>query len=162
MTGRLARALAAAAMAWLLCGSPAPAQAADEGWGYALAHELMSPYCPGRTLAACTSEQAGELRQWIVLQEAAGASREEVEAQLYERFGDVLRSAPVAQGWGLTAYVLPAAAGVLGIALVLFVLRRIVRPAGASASVALDAGPALAREDTAELERVIDEELGRA
>ena len=47
-------------------------------WGYDLGDELMSPFCPGRTLSSCPSPQAAELVQWIVTQEAAGTTREEV------------------------------------------------------------------------------------
>jgi cytochrome c-type biogenesis protein CcmH/NrfF len=78
--------------------------AGPPAWAYAIAHELMSPFCPGRTLAACPSPQADQLRQWILFQAAAGQSEAEVEEMLYERFGDVLRSTPKAEGgWGISA-----------------------------------------------------------
>lgn len=95
-------------------------------WGYSLAHEVMSPFCPGRTLSACTSPQAAELRQWILLQESAGASREEVVAILEERYGDAVRSMPEADGWGLAAWLLPAAVAAIGALVVALVLRRMV------------------------------------
>jgi len=51
----------AAISAALLFGASA-ATAADgeaaaepEGWAYKIAHDLMSPSCPGRTLSACPS-----------------------------------------------------------------------------------------------------------
>ena len=88
-----------------------PAAGADErsGWGYRLSREIMSPYCPGRTLSDCPSPQAAEVREWIVEQEKAGASRSEVEAQLFQVFGEQLRQAPKAEGMGLVAYLIPAA-----------------------------------------------------
>jgi cytochrome c-type biogenesis protein CcmH len=137
----------------------ASAQAAEESWGYRLAHELMSPFCPGRTLAACTSPQAAELRQWIVLQEAAGASREEVVANLFSRFGEVIQSEPSAEGWGLAAWLLPVTALVVGAGLVALVLRRMTARGGEPAApaptqVAVAMGPS-----DAELERLVDEEL---
>lgn len=166
--GRLAIALAVA-LAGLLAGPVAAA--ADEGseesgYGYALAHELMSPYCPGRTLAACPSEQAAELRQWILLQEAAGATREEVVATLEARFGEVIRSSPEAEGWGLAAWLLPGAAVAAGALMVWLVLRRMVRPAASSAArdgvPDAPASPPSSREsapDEGELERLVDAEL---
>jgi len=130
-------------------------------WGYAIAHEIMSPFCPGRTLAACTSSQADELRQWILLQEAAGTSKEEVEAILYERFGDVVLAAPKPEGWGLGAYVIPIGAFALGAAAIPFLLRRMVGREQKTAA-AKESGPAPASPaplDDAALERLVDEEL---
>jgi len=128
-----------------------------EGWGYALAHELMSPYCPGRTLAACTSGQAAELRQWILVQEAAGASREEVVAILETRFGDVVRSSPEAEGWGLAAWLLPGAAVLIGALLVALILRRMVRQTPAPAPETPVAAESGSGDD--ELARAVDREI---
>ena len=143
------------AFVWL---GPANAQVPEgDSWGYALAHELMSPYCPGRTLAACTSDQAAELRQWILLQEAAGASREEVMAILETRFGDVIRSSPEAEGWGLAAWLLPGATVLVGAVMVALILRRMVRRAPESPSAPPEAPGS--RPDPAQLG---DDELAQA
>lgn len=172
-----------------LCLVAATAQAADgvpEGgaesqYGYALAHELMSPFCPGRTLAACPSDKAAELRQWILIQEAAGATREEVVSALEARYGEVIRSSPEAEGWGLAAWLLPGAALLAGAVGVFAVLRRMTArdrgtPGGATVSDGsdarvtplrspgggpIDAGGGAARTgpDDAELERLVDAEL---
>jgi cytochrome c-type biogenesis protein CcmH/NrfF len=125
--------------------------AAPEGWAYKVPNELMSPFCPGRTLSACTSPQAEELRVWLIVQEAAGRTREDVEAELFERYGDVLRSAPRATGFGLTAYVFPVLAFLGGGIIVAVFLRRQTRavPTPEPSSHPLDP----------ELERVIDQEL---
>lgn len=174
----------------LLAGAPhaetgvGGGEAAESRYGYALAHELMSPYCPGRTLSACPSGQAAELRQWILLQEAGGATREEVISALEVRFGDQIRSSPEASGWGLAAWALPGAALMLGALMVVVVLRRMVggrhdaraSPVGAgpdAAELAVGASPGVATPsqsstpgasladaaDDAELERMIDVEL---
>lgn len=52
-----------------------------------LSTDLMSPYCPGRTIASCPSPQARKLEDHILSQAEAGYSREEIEAQLVSRFG---------------------------------------------------------------------------
>ncbi len=101
---------------------------AEDSWGYALAHELMSPFCPGRTLAACPSPNATELRMWIVMQEAAGATQAEVMEDLIARFGDVIRSEPKQEGWGILAYLFPAFLIFGGLGVVAVVFRRIARP----------------------------------
>ncbi|MEM7409127.1 MAG: cytochrome c-type biogenesis protein CcmH [Myxococcota bacterium] len=77
-------------------------------WAYAMAGELLSPFCPGRTLTECPSPQAESLRMWIIVQAAAGRSRQDIEAELYERYGDDIRSTPRTDGIGITAYLLPA------------------------------------------------------
>jgi len=141
--------------ALLLGASTATAEdevaAAPEGWAYQLSHDLMSPFCPGRTLSACTSPQADDLRMWMIVQEASGRSREDVKAELFERYGDVLRSAPLATGFGLTAYAFPVIAFLVGGVVVAVFLRRQTRAVATSK-------PSLQPSDP-ELERVIDQEL---
>ena len=132
------------------------ASAETGGWGYELGNELMSPFCPGRALSECPSPNASDLRQWILDQEAAGRSREEVEAQLYERWGDQLRQAPKLEGVGLIAYAVPAGATLAGAAVVGFFLRRRRGEQGSPATV--PEAPAAPVEDP-ELQRLIDEEL---
>jgi cytochrome c-type biogenesis protein CcmH len=117
-------------------------------------NSLMSPYCPGRTLLDCTSGQAAELREWIAEQETAGRPRAEVEAQLYEQFGDVILQAPKASGFGLAAYVIPVV-GVAAGALVLVIFLR--RQAGSART----APAAIAAPLDPELDRLIDEEMRR-
>jgi cytochrome c-type biogenesis protein CcmH len=126
--------------------------AASQGWSSELERELMSPYCPGRSLIECPSPQATELRLWIQAQERAGVPRSDVEARLVQEFGDMLRHSPRAEGWGLWAYLVPALALLAGGALVFGFLRR---QAGAAAPA-----PAAAAPYDAELAREVERELG--
>jgi len=146
-----------AALGVVCLGLALPAVAADtepEGWAYEVSHEIMSPFCPGRSLADCPSPQAESLRAWIVVQEATGRSRADVEAELLERYGDVIRAAPSAEGIGLAAYVIPLAAFVGGGVLVGIFLRRNTHKGAAPASATAEAfDPELARLVDAELER---------
>jgi len=142
--------------AWLAAGLLAvlalPAWGADEPWGYQIAHELMSPFCPGRTLAACPSEKANELRTWILLQEAAGASREEVERELVDRFGEgVLPAPPAKDATAILGYAVPILGIVAGPPLVFWLLRRLTRrqerePAQAPAPIDDDLAAEVDRE----------------
>ncbi len=125
--------------------------AAPEGWAYKLPHDLMSPFCPGRTIADCSSPQAESLRMWLIVQEASGRSREDVEAELFERYGDVLRPAPRATGFGLAAYVFPVIAFLAGGIVVAVFLRRQTRAVAKPEPSSLAFDP--------ELERAIDREL---
>jgi len=101
-------------------------------WAYDLAGQLMSPFCPGRTVASCPSPQAAELVQWMVEQEEAGKTREEVTAVLVDQWGEEILGAPPARGITLWAYVFPVLGFVVGGALAIYVLRRIVSRGGAS------------------------------
>lgn len=156
-----------------MMGATSEAQA-EESWGYDLGHELMSPYCPGRTLATCPSPQAAELVQWIVTQEAAGVSQEQVLEMLVDRFGEDILGAPPAEGFTLWAYILPVAVFVIGGGLAFVVLRRVVKggprqpdahplaSAGTSARVA--ASPPLDAtgiDSDEELARLVDSDLQR-
>jgi cytochrome c-type biogenesis protein CcmH/NrfF len=147
----LARILACWIVILCLAG-PASAQGEKEGWGYGLWNELMSPFCPGRTLADCPSGKAEELRIWIVEQEDGGRSRTEVMDELYAAFGDVLRQAPVAEGVGLAAYVIPVLLFLAGGALIGFFLRR------QRGGVAPETEPPVRAVDP-ELERALDTAL---
>jgi cytochrome c-type biogenesis protein CcmH/NrfF len=140
-------------IAWVL---PAPGADEKSGWGYQLSREVMSPYCPGRALSDCPSPSAAELRQWIVEQEDAGVSRSEVEQELFRVFGDQLLQAPRAEGMGLMAYLIPAAAFTAGAVLVVLFLRRQRLAIDGSASAT---APAVPRDP--ELERMVEEELRR-
>ena len=127
-----------------------------------MAHDLMSPFCPGRTLAECPSPQATDLRFWILTQAAAGATEAEVNEMLTQRFGDVLLASPRAEGWGLSAYVIPIAFFVLGGPVVVLILRRLTT--GSAAGPGRPAEPVYAtatqRAIDADLERQLESELG--
>lgn len=81
-----------------------------------LAHELMSPFCPGKLLAECTSSLAGDLRQAVEQRIAAGETKEAVKADLLRQYGKEILGAPEAEGVGLLAWALPALVGLLSAA----------------------------------------------
>jgi cytochrome c-type biogenesis protein CcmH/NrfF len=156
--GRTARAIG---LALALAGGLAATRAAAESgeprtWAYALADELMSPFCPGRALSQCPSPQAEDLRRWIAEQERAGVPEEQVREELFRAFGDQLRQTPRASGVGVVAYAIPAAAFVTGGALVwAFLRRQRSTPPGPPPLAVRDArlDDDLAREVEAELQR---------
>lgn len=136
----------------------------EEGWGYQIAHELMSPFCPGRTLAACPSGKADELRVWILLQESAGATREAVEEQLVERYGREILPAPAPDdAAGIAGYAVPILALVAGLPLVIWLLSRLTAPSpgqGTQAAGSPRPDGELADIEDAELAAEIDRQLG--
>jgi cytochrome c-type biogenesis protein CcmH/NrfF len=126
---------------------------AKQGWAYDVMNELMSPYCPGRLLSDCPSPQAQTLRMWLIVQEAAGRPRAEVEAEVVARYGESILAAPRAEGFGIAAYAAPAAAFVAGGGLLLWFLRRQTRKSPAPLA------PAPSAAFDPELERLVDEKL---
>jgi cytochrome c-type biogenesis protein CcmH len=133
--------------------------AAAKSWSYDLAGDLMSPYCPGRTLSSCPSPQAAELVQWMVVQESGGATKEQVIEMLVERFGEEILGAPPAKGITIWAYVLPILGFVLGGGFVGVALRRIVAR-GSPREVASEHGnESQAGGVDADLAKLVDAEL---
>jgi cytochrome c-type biogenesis protein CcmH/NrfF len=117
-----------------------------------LSNDLMSPYCPGRTIAACPSGAARELEDRILTEAAAGKTREQIEAGLVQDFGPEIvgyKPQPVLL-WG------SALVGLLALAVVVVMGRRWARrPAAAGIGVAAAAGTAVA-PSPAELDRLED------
>jgi cytochrome c-type biogenesis protein CcmH/NrfF len=132
-----------------LCGAESPA-----GWAYQLSHQLMSPFCPGRTLPDCPSPQAAQLQQWIREQERIGRARGEVEAELVAQFGEVILQSPRPTGIGLAAYVIPVVLFLCGGSLLVYFLRRQTRQ-----SVPASPPSAGLRPVDPELERRLEAEL---
>jgi cytochrome c-type biogenesis protein CcmH len=122
-------------------------------WAYDLANDLLSPFCPGRSLADCPSSDAASLRMWILVQAAAGRSRADVEEELYARYGEVIRAKPKAEGFGTAAYVIPVAVFAAGGTLAGWFLHRATRRARSHEPAIRDLDP--------EVERKLDELLAR-
>jgi cytochrome c-type biogenesis protein CcmH/NrfF len=115
-------------------GNVAAAQPAEEAsWGYALANELMSPWCPGFALPDCSSGYASDLRMWILEQERLGRSEDEVRAEILARYGEKMLQAPRAEGRGWLAYLIPAAIIFAGLAVLVRFLRAQRAPTDARA-----------------------------
>ncbi len=72
-----------------------------------ISDEIMSPYCPGRTLSACPSDDARKLRQRITSQLNQGYSTDAVKRQLVGMFGKEILGKPSMNGFGLIAWFLP-------------------------------------------------------
>ena len=121
MRGSSSDLLVVALLAGLGHGSVVAAAETSPGLGlsreaHALSRELMSPYCPGRTLADCPSPDAAAVRREIRTRLAAGETSDQVRAGLEHRFGDAVVGVPrTPLGW-----ILPG----LGLLLGIWMLRR--------------------------------------
>jgi cytochrome c-type biogenesis protein CcmH/NrfF len=85
------------------------AQVSDQA--FALSSEIMSPFCPGLTLAACPSGAAAQLRSEIASRIAAGESRSMIVEGLVARFGEGIRGSPRPRGMALSLWIVPALLG---------------------------------------------------
>lgn len=107
-----------------------------------LSHDLMSPYCPGRTIASCPSPQARKLEAHILEQAESGKSREEIETSLVSRFPDIrgyVGRPEILYGTALVALI-----AIIGLSLAArrWVRSTAVRGSAATAGVAVAAGAA--------------------
>lgn len=116
-----------------------------------LSNDLMSPYCPGRTIASCPSPQARQLEDHILAEAKAGKSRDQIESALVARFGDEII------GYAPQPVLLYGSALVGLLALILLVMmgRRWARR---STPATAAAGPTQAELDR--LEDALDDEDG--
>ncbi len=117
---RLASLSAAGALgALLVCAAAgAAAQGASDAelsrQSHRIAQDVMSPFCPGRTLADCPSPDAHAVREQIRDLLAAGVAESQVRARLEQTYGDAVVGVPrSALGWLLPVLLLLAGAGLL-------------------------------------------------
>lgn len=91
--------------------SAAPLTAQDsidvEREAVALYRDVMSPYCPGLTLATCPSPGAEVMRDSLRAALASGKTRREVLRGLREAYGPEILASPEPRGLGLVAWVAP-------------------------------------------------------
>ena len=112
----------------------------------ALADDLMSPFCPGRTLADCPSPDASAVKREIRASLRRGEPPEQVRARLEQRFGTQVVGVPrSAWGWTLPVVVLALLALAFAAG-----ARRILRSPAAGGDVPLD--PEVERELARELD----------
>jgi cytochrome c-type biogenesis protein CcmH/NrfF len=78
--------------------------------------KIMSPFCPGLTLANCPSPNAETLRVAIRGRLAAGEPSDAIMESLVLVYGEEVRGAPRPRGLGLVLWTLPFVA--LGVAAV--------------------------------------------
>jgi cytochrome c-type biogenesis protein CcmH len=72
-----------------------------------LLSKIMSPFCPGLTLANCPSPNAETLRVAIRERLAAGEPSDAIMESLVLVYGEEVRGAPRPRGWGLVLWTLP-------------------------------------------------------
>ena len=90
-----------------------------------IAQDLMSPFCPGRTLADCPSPSALAVREQIRALLGSGASEAEIRERLGAAYGDAIVGVPR----GAIGWLIPILLLLAGAATLMLVLRRLSAPA---------------------------------
>lgn len=85
---------------------------------------VMSPYCPGLTLADCTSSAAAALRDSIRAGLGRGATSEQIMDELAATFGDEILALPPNRGVARLAWLAPIAVLAVSLAFLLWRLQR--------------------------------------
>lgn len=122
-------------------------QARDETRALRIYGSLMSPFCPGLTVASCPSPGAEEMREEVRRRLGAGEGEPAIVAALVATYGAEILGAPPAKRWGLALWIPPALALLLGGGALACWLRRRASPAAED-----DAHPAAAAP---EIDRVL-------
>ncbi|MBM3780416.1 MAG: hypothetical protein FJW29_01905 [Acidobacteria bacterium] len=89
-----------------------------------LFREVMSPFCPGLTLADCPSPAAFELRQTLAGRLARGESRDSLANELVAQYGPQILADPSDTPIGRVVWGVPIAGSLLGAAGLALMLRR--------------------------------------
>lgn len=122
-SGTSARAGLLALAAALTLVASASAAAAPQASVTEIEGEVMCPIC-GTLLELSDSPQAQREKVYLAKLVAAGKSKAEVEDALVAQYGPSVLAQPKASGFDLTAYLVPAIAIVLAIALLGFSVLR--------------------------------------
>ena len=137
-----------ALLAVLLMLSPVAAVAASVT---SIAEKLKCPTC-ATTLDVSNAPVAQQMKAQIQERLASGRSEQEIIDEFVREFGPTVVATPKKSGFGLIAWLIPAAAVLIGIGAIPFVTRAWARrrPVTASPAAPLDA------EDSARLQRELD------
>ncbi len=71
--------------------------------------EILSPFCPGRSLNDCPSSKAHELKSEILQKLQSGVPEEAVLEGVFSAYGDQYRAIPRYSGFGRLVWIAPAA-----------------------------------------------------
>lgn len=140
------RAAAITLLAVAAAVSAVPGAAAQRASLPDIEDEVMCVQC-NTPLSLSTAAVAEREREFIRSEIARGKTKEEIKAGLVDRFGPAVLAVPEDEGFGLTAYLVPVLAGLLGLGAVLLSMRRWRRPSVAQAD------PPLASADAKRLDR---------
>lgn len=86
--------------------------------------QIWSPYCPGRLLADCTTQQSHELRAEIEARLERGEDPDEVLSWLETNYGEEVRAQPGDDPMGWALWLVPAGLLTVGGGITAWLIRR--------------------------------------
>lgn len=102
--------------------------------------DIICPCSCGEVLTGCTCETAKGMQAFVTDELKNGKGKDQIEAELVSKYGEVILGAPKPKGFNLIVWVAPFAATILGLGIATFILLRWVRRRSGPAL----GGPALA------------------
>ena len=99
--------------------------------------KIRSPFCPGLMLEVCPTRQAQALRDSIQAGAETGLSADSLLEMVVAAHGEEYRAFPKSSGAGLLAWLMPPAALLVGLGLVVVALRRLMGPRSRAADEGL-------------------------
>ena len=125
-----------------------------------VAGELMSPVCPGKLLHDCPSSEGAQLRELVRRKIFSGESKEQIVRYFVEVYGREVLPKPPAEGFYLTAWLLPFGGLLAGFGVVFVLVRAWTkRPDDAEPSEERGEAPQKSASDNP-LENRLQRELG--
>ena len=109
-------------LALLIIPSIALADSSDQS-SQEIYYGILSPFCPGRSLADCPSEQASALKDKIKSELVAGKNKEVILDEIIKEYGEQFRAAPKMSGWNSLAWLIPILIVFVGFVIVIFKIR---------------------------------------
>jgi len=119
---------------------------------------IMSPYCPGRTLSACPSTKALELRKKIKSRALKGEGKEQILAWLQQTYGESVLAAPRAGIAKVLAWTVPFIFVLLGLLLSLLKAKSLRASKGSEIKVV---GPENRNQSSVVEQQFIDREIAQ-
>ena len=105
----------------IACGGPEPTL---EERAYALDRELMCPVCDGQTVDQSNAQVSLDMKEVIREKLRAGESEDEILDYFSARYGDAVLASPPTSGFSAVVWIVPPAALLVGVALLVLVMRR--------------------------------------
>ncbi|MBI3129209.1 MAG: cytochrome c-type biogenesis protein CcmH [Candidatus Tectomicrobia bacterium] len=84
---------------------------------------IMSPVCPGKLLHDCPSAEGAQLRELVRRKVVAGETKEQIVRYFVDVYGISVLPQPPAEGFLLTAWLLPLAGLIAGFGVVIVMVR---------------------------------------
>jgi len=111
---------------FLLSGASAQAQDATsalDARAYDMYQQVLSPFCPGRSLNDCPSSKAHELKQEMRQKLEQGVAPEAIIEEVFAKFGEQYRAVPSYAGFGKLVWWVPGGFLLAGVAIIAVLAR---------------------------------------